>query len=524
MLLAEARKLCPELVVVEGEDLSPFRDVSKQLYALLRSYSWNGKAERLGLDEVFLDVTDMVDHNVGLLNPHSLARSFFHLSRLDPENGFEFDATAIAGCVSGPRLEGDALRNPLVTRLLVASHLARHLRLRVEERGYTSSCGISTNKLLSKLVGNRNKPRNQTTLLSLCRADAVAFVDRHPLRKVPGIGSRTTRLLEAHVLQKEPEPETHSMECSVTAGEVRNYSGMSDHALERLLGAPGAERGIGEKVWGLLHGVERTEVKAATDLPTQISIEDTYRGLDTLAEITQELRKLAASLLRRMHVDLVDDDDNGDDETIPAASERRRRWLAHPRTLRLTTRPKTSPGDDKPYNFKRVSRSQPLPSFVFRLATPREDIVDKLVSEHLLPMFRKLNPERDGWHTGLLNVCVANMVPTATSDPAGRGRDISVMFRTQEHLLREFRVYDPDPPEGEVGGGGVLGVWGGGDAPNDRTPASPVEDGEGESADEGWGDEGESGLEDCITCGQCGHRLPAFAAGAHQRYHLLGDQ
>lgn len=44
-----------------------------------------------------MDVTDMVDHNVGLLNPNDLAHSFFCLDRQDPTQGFEFDATNFCG-------------------------------------------------------------------------------------------------------------------------------------------------------------------------------------------------------------------------------------------------------------------------------------------------------------------------------------------------------------------------------------------------------------------------------------------
>jgi hypothetical protein len=39
---------------VAGEDLTPFRDASKDLYSLVRAISWNGRVERLGLDEVSL--------------------------------------------------------------------------------------------------------------------------------------------------------------------------------------------------------------------------------------------------------------------------------------------------------------------------------------------------------------------------------------------------------------------------------------------------------------------------------------
>ena len=52
--VSAAKKACPELVIVDGEDLTPFRDVSKRLHRVLKVHSWNGKVERLGLDEVFM--------------------------------------------------------------------------------------------------------------------------------------------------------------------------------------------------------------------------------------------------------------------------------------------------------------------------------------------------------------------------------------------------------------------------------------------------------------------------------------
>jgi DNA polymerase iota len=51
-LIKDAKKICPEVVIVLGEDLTKFRDASKELYQLLQSYAWSRKAERLGFDEV----------------------------------------------------------------------------------------------------------------------------------------------------------------------------------------------------------------------------------------------------------------------------------------------------------------------------------------------------------------------------------------------------------------------------------------------------------------------------------------
>lgn len=54
MFITDAKKICPDLVIIEGEDLTPFRDMSKTLFAFLRGFSWGGKVERLGFDEVFM--------------------------------------------------------------------------------------------------------------------------------------------------------------------------------------------------------------------------------------------------------------------------------------------------------------------------------------------------------------------------------------------------------------------------------------------------------------------------------------
>ena len=51
-LIKEARKACPDVVIVLGEDLTRFRNASKELYNFLRGYAWSGRAERLGFDEV----------------------------------------------------------------------------------------------------------------------------------------------------------------------------------------------------------------------------------------------------------------------------------------------------------------------------------------------------------------------------------------------------------------------------------------------------------------------------------------
>ncbi len=48
-----AKERCPGLVLVSGEDLSPYRQASKQILGVLQRF---GVAERLGMDEVCISL------------------------------------------------------------------------------------------------------------------------------------------------------------------------------------------------------------------------------------------------------------------------------------------------------------------------------------------------------------------------------------------------------------------------------------------------------------------------------------
>ncbi|KAK3955489.1 hypothetical protein QBC32DRAFT_333278 [Pseudoneurospora amorphoporcata] len=467
MSIASALSICPELVIVDGQDLTPFRDVSKRLYTLLRSYSWNDKVERLGLDEVWMDVSDVVEYNLDLLNWNDLEHSWFCLDKENPERGFAFDASGWAGRVYGHGHhdyfggveETDGEPEPLKTKLLLASHLAFYLRMKIEEEGYTTACGISTNKLLAKLVGNMNKPRNQTTLLS-CGPDGEGtvrkFMGSHQLRKVPGIGGKTAAILsDWFISQADPDPNLNPKDITV-ANLLSLNPPLTPPTLCSLLSSSSSSSSFppssARDLLSLLNGHDPSPVKPARSLPTQISIEDTYHAcpLTSLTQIRSELVKITSSLLKRMKTDLWDDE--------------KRRWIARPKTLRLTTRPRVDPREGKGYGYLRVSKSGPLPGCVFHFgsntngdgddgggntAAAMAQVAERLVKETLLPIFHQLNPlnPREGktrsYSIGLLNVCVTNMDSVNPTAGGGGGRDIKDMFVR----AREFTVYDPDPDQ-----------------------------------------------------------------------------
>ena len=415
----------------------------------------------------------------------------------------------------------------------------------MSEKGYTCTVGVSTNKLLSKLVGNVHKPNDQTTLLTPYTSDdghdsVTSFIDGHDIGKIPGIGFKLAQKLRAHVLQRPADFDDGLVyggtKENVPVHDVRTFSGMGPEALERILGGPGTPHGIGAKVWGLLNGCDDSEVGQARDVPTQISIEDSYIRLVTLDEVTRELIALSRSLLKRMHADLLEDDEEmhaPTNEGANTAATPEKRWLAFPRTIRLSTRPRPAPNPDGSRNrsFARISRSAPMPNFIFNLKDSIDTLAERLVKEALLPLFRKLHPEKSGWNLSLVNIAATGMVDAA-SEKGGVGRDIGKMFKRQDDVLKQWKVLDTSGPEHT---NKTLHV----DMPPEEPPdheLQPRLDGfehrfgsediptpsqaDGFMLEDRW----ESGDEDMLDddsyrCETCGGVMPVFAMGAHARWH-----
>ena len=475
---------------------------------------------------MFLDVTDMIDYNMSLLNHHSLANSFFCLDSQDPTVGFEFDAETFCGPTYPASAESSSPgktaedRHDLAQRLILGSHLAYYMRSRLEnERGYTATVGISTSKLLSKLVGNVHKPNNQTTLIppysSHGGPDGVShvtrFIDDHEIGKIPGIGFKSAQKIRAYILQRKAtfKPYTERNERDqVKVREVRLSPSMGPPKMLDILGGPGAPKDIGFRTWGLLNGVDSSEVSEAKSVPTQISIEDSYMGLRHFEDAKKQLQTLATSLIRRIRTDLIDGTTHDD------AKGESSRWMAHPRTLRLSTRrrsPKNADGSrDHSYANGRVSRSGPAPKYMFNLAESAEAVAEKLVDECLVSMFRKLHPDKAFDELSLINVAVTNMVEAAGEDRHSSGRDIGKMLKQQgsnasaavNANYRDEHLVSPGSGSEETSSNVAVGTQIDG----------PV-----------WEESDEEDVLPTELCDICGSHIPIFAFRAHALYHAALD-
>ncbi len=136
MTLAEAKKLCPEIILVPG---NPARYVDTSVRILAFYTTFTDLVEVFSIDEAFLDVTNTA-HLFG--GAESIARS-------------------------------------------IKTWLKQQF-------GLTCSVGIAPNKLLAKLVGDMHKPDG---LAVVSQSEVASLLEHLPVQKLCGIGEKTAARL-----------------------------------------------------------------------------------------------------------------------------------------------------------------------------------------------------------------------------------------------------------------------------------------------------------------------------------------
>ncbi|XP_072290074.1 DNA polymerase iota [Eucyclogobius newberryi] len=252
MSVTEAKEKCPELVLVKGEDLTHYREMSYKVTELLVSFCL--LVERLGFDENFMDITKIVE------------------GRLQQTKTCSFKGHVYNNSFS----EDKARTYPW---LAVGSHVAAELREAIHCRlGLTGCAGIATNKLLAKLVSGTFKPNQQTTLLPEDVSNIMGSLSS--IRKVPGIGHQTAKRLQALGVSSIKDLELFPLD-----------------SLAREFGQPSARR-----LKNLAIGTDDSTV-TPTGPPQSLSDEDSFKKISSTKNIVEKIHELLTSLIERMHID-----------------------------------------------------------------------------------------------------------------------------------------------------------------------------------------------------------------------------
>eukprot|EP01025_Chloroclados_australasicus_P047712 TRINITY_DN5379_c0_g1_i5.p1 TRINITY_DN5379_c0_g1~~TRINITY_DN5379_c0_g1_i5.p1 ORF type:complete len:289 (+),score=10.79 TRINITY_DN5379_c0_g1_i5:92-958(+) len=150
--ITSALKDCPDLVLVSGEDLTPYRTASCNVQEILERNDV-GVVERIGMEEFFIDLTDHVN-------------SVVQNNKISVDGNMDnFPGNKIVGYVVNDLVLDEKALSIGTLRLIIGSQIAEQLRCAVfKNSGLKSSAGIGCNKLMAKLVSGKNKPNNQTTI------------------------------------------------------------------------------------------------------------------------------------------------------------------------------------------------------------------------------------------------------------------------------------------------------------------------------------------------------------------------
>uniref|UniRef100_V5EM02 UmuC domain-containing protein n=1 Tax=Kalmanozyma brasiliensis (strain GHG001) TaxID=1365824 RepID=V5EM02_KALBG len=333
--IKDALKKCPDMVLVNGEDLTYFRQVSSQVWRLVRSIVWQKRVEKLGMDELFCDVTEMVDHHLSTVSKAKDGTRWFDLNAPDQNEKVE-------GPYNGARS--------------VEANLLQHIHAFQDPLDLRKLPGfgrVVVDKIRDHLTPHPNAPSKQ------------------------GNGRARINFMDPTSVSDDEEEK---VKVKVTAGTARKM--LSLEQLGELFGEV-----IGPRLWALVSGRDVEPVIPAPDFPLQLSIEDTYpypslRG----AAIHAEIRRLSLSLLRRLELELTTQAAEPakqpqplsqetvikneavtirdyQDEQPPPSAMGRATWLRYPMKVRLSVRQGWS---------NRVSKQTKMPVEIFELEHPRD--------------------------------------------------------------------------------------------------------------------------------------------------------
>ena len=239
MSTKRALQLCPHLTIINGR-MSVYQAVSEQIRSIFLQYT--DIVEPLSLDEAFLDVT------------HSLE------------------------CSGSATLIAEKIRQQIFDELKL-----------------TASAGVAPNKFLAKIASDENKPNGQYVISP---SEVASFVYQLPLKKIPGIGPKTSEKL------KNKGFETcHDIRAS-NVTELQLIVGKFAHALY--------QRSFGEDNRSLEVSRQRKSLAIETTLTKDLCNEDECFAvvMQLFPKLEERLRKYHQRKIVRQGIKLKFDDFN----------------------------------------------------------------------------------------------------------------------------------------------------------------------------------------------------------------------
>nr|QDO16334.1 DNA polymerase iota [Lingulodinium polyedra] len=282
------KEKCPEIVICNGEDLAFYAEVSQRFFDTASRLV--PRVEKLGLDEIFVDLTELVAERLAALQSRAAEAtvSLGGLGFLYPVQGCPEPARDFSFPRDWPGLDEEGRCQ---VRLDLAAAACQEVRDAIlQEVGLSSSAGISVSKLLAKLVASWRKPAKQTVFLPTSDRLAQLLPDTLPVQKIPGVGFSST--------QKCHELGISSIGDFLAALEAPRTSTTAQALFARFDGS------ALDAMRARFLGVDEAEVKPSGP-PKSCSAEDSFwqSPLQSDAQVAASLEALARKLLTKVRSD-----------------------------------------------------------------------------------------------------------------------------------------------------------------------------------------------------------------------------
>ncbi len=279
----EAKKLCPDIVLVQvpevrgKADLSKYRNASKEVISVFMEFG--AIVERASIDEAYVDLTTLVtkcsSENFGNCIDKLIESNTFIVGNTGTEEREAWFRNTL-------NPEVDDAGNSDDVRLAVGANIVDDMRAAVlQKTGFKCSAGVSRNKVLAKFACGLNKPNKQTILPS----DQIeGLFSGVKIGKVRGLGGKLG----------DSVCEAFNVE---TMGELAKLS-MADLQLQ-------FDRKTANWLFNMAKGIDEEEVQER-NLPKSIGCGKNFRGpeiLDTREKVEKWMNSLCQELSERLMED-----------------------------------------------------------------------------------------------------------------------------------------------------------------------------------------------------------------------------
>lgn len=328
---AEARKVCPEMILVQvptshgKADLTIYRDASANILKVLGQRYASVTIERASVDEVYLDITNEAARLLQSHDPAAFLGEYIEcvrsaptliagadskeikMTKADIRNGYAGQGVEAGLNESVPeeissvgKTEEDFVDDvswfdrpahqwSMEDRMLLAGTvIVQQLRKDVwDNLEFTCSAGIATNKMLAKLASGMHKP-NKQTLVPTCVVRNI--INNLPFSRVQGFGGKLGHEI-TRIFGEEVQTMSHLLALSKNA----------------LLTHFGPE--TTQWIWQRANGIDYDLVKDRS-LPISIGCSKSFRSSNILTPQNVQdgsvlfwLNELAAELYERILTD-----------------------------------------------------------------------------------------------------------------------------------------------------------------------------------------------------------------------------